>query len=122
MQDREQAGLPPFVHQALLRADARTQETAQALLQAAQDNLQRQPENWGVSRAALESVSLYPPVPMSMQRVANVERSQMLIESSSRAHLHQTLFALQQLMHQLRSQPQHKGVLRWLVDVDPQAI
>ena len=122
LQDREQAGLPPFVHQALLRADARTQETAQALLQAAQDNLQRQPENWGLSRAALESVSLFPPVPMSMQRVANVERSQMLIESSSRAHLHQTLFALQQLMHQLRSQPQHKGVLRWLVDVDPQAI
>jgi primosomal protein N' (replication factor Y) len=32
------------------------------------------------------------------------------------------LFALQQLMHQLRSEPQHKGVLRWLVDVDPQAI
>jgi primosomal protein N' (replication factor Y) len=59
---------------------------------------------------------------MSMQRIANVERAQMLLESPSRAHLHQVLFALQQLMHQLRSEPQHKGVLRWLVDVDPQAI
>jgi primosomal protein N' (replication factor Y) len=25
-------------------------------------------------------------------------------------------------LHQLRSQPEHKGVIRWLVDVDPQAI
>jgi primosomal protein N' (replication factor Y) len=25
-------------------------------------------------------------------------------------------------LHQLRSQPDHKGVIRWLVDVDPQAI
>ncbi len=119
---REQAGLPPFVHQALLRADARTQEVAQALLRAAQHQLQQHPTDWGLTAQVMDAVNLYPPVPMSMQRVANVERSQMLIESPSRAHLHQTLFALQQLMHQLRKQPQHKGVLRWLVDVDPQAI
>jgi primosomal protein N' (replication factor Y) len=25
-------------------------------------------------------------------------------------------------LHQVRSQPEHKGVIRWLVDVDPQAI
>lgn len=122
LRDREQAGLPPFVHQALLRADARSQEVAQALLLAAQSTLQQYPEDWGLSAQVLETVSLYPPVPMSMQRVANVERAQMLLESPSRTQLHQVLFALQQLMQQLRSQPQHKGVLRWLVDVDPQAI
>jgi primosomal protein N' (replication factor Y) len=26
------------------------------------------------------------------------------------------------VLHQVRSQPEHKGVIRWLVDVDPQAI
>ena len=122
LRDREQAGLPPFVHQALLRTDARTQEVAQALLLAAQHSLQQRPTEWGLSTEAMDAVTLYPPVPMSMQRIANVERAQMLLESPSRTHLHQALFALQQLMHQLRNQPQHKGVLRWLVDVDPQAI
>ena len=122
LHDREQAGLPPFVHQALLRADARSQDIAQGLLLAAQNSLQQHPQDWGLSPEVLDTVSLYPPVPMSMQRVANVERAQMLLESPSRAHLHQVLFALQQLMHHLRHQPPHKGVLRWLVDVDPQAI
>ena len=122
LRDREQAGLPPFVHQALLRADARSQDMAQALLLAAQHSLQQHPTEWGLGAEAMDAVTLYPPVPMSMQRIANVERAQMLLESPSRAHLHQVLFALQQLMHQLRSEPQHKGVLRWLVDVDPQAI
>jgi primosomal protein N' (replication factor Y) (superfamily II helicase) len=67
-------------------------------------------------------VSVYPAVPMSMQRVADVERAQMLLESSSRMALQKMLWHLHGVLHQVRSQPEHKGVIRWLVDVDPQAI
>jgi primosomal protein N' (replication factor Y) len=67
-------------------------------------------------------VSVYPAVPMSMQRVADVERAQMLLESTNRMALQKMLRHLHDLLHQLRSQPEHKGVIRWLVDVDPQAI
>ena len=60
--------------------------------------------------------------PLTIQRVANVERAQMLIESGSRAALQKVLAGWQPLLHELRRQPEGKGVIRWLVDVDPQAI
>jgi primosomal protein N' (replication factor Y) len=46
----------------------------------------------------------------------------MLLESSSRMALQKMLWHLHGVLHQVRSQPEHKGVIRWLVDVDPQAI
>jgi primosomal protein N' (replication factor Y) len=54
--------------------------------------------------------------------VADVERAQMLLESPSRMALQKMLWHLHAVLHQVRSQPEHKGVIRWLVDVDPQAI
>ncbi len=59
---------------------------------------------------------------MSVQRVANVERAQMLIESPSRAALQHFLTAWQSVLHATRQQPAGRGLLRWAVDVDPLAI
>jgi primosomal protein N' (replication factor Y) len=59
---------------------------------------------------------------MSIQRVANVERAQMLLESTSRSSLHKVLDLLQACLHESRTDPAHKGLIRWLVDVDPLAI
>jgi len=56
---------------------------------------------------------------MSMQRVANVERTQMLVESPSRAALQCFLSAWQAVLHSTRRQPEGKGLIRWAVDVDP---
>ena len=56
-----------------MRAEARTQEAAQAFLNNASAA--------AVDVPAHERVTLYPAVPMSVQRVANVERAQMLVES-----------------------------------------
>ena len=39
----------------------------------------------------LAQVTLYPAVPMTIQRVANIERAQMLVESPSRAALQRFL-------------------------------
>jgi primosomal protein N' (replication factor Y) len=112
--ERSQAGLPPFSFQALLRAEARTQEAAQAFLNAANGSGQAWLQAQGLS------VTIYPAVPMSLQRVANVERSQMLVESHSRRALQAFLSHWQQDLQDLRNQ--HKAVIRWAMDVDPLVI
>ncbi|WP_425423947.1 replication restart helicase PriA [Simplicispira psychrophila] len=116
LQERRDAAMPPFAFQALVRADARTQEVAQGFLQAASDAARAH------ALAGLEHITLYPPVPLTIQRVANVERAQMLLESPSRTALQRFLAAWQPLLHATRSQPEHKSLVRWLVDVDPLAI
>jgi len=113
--EREQAAMPPFSFQALVRAEARTQEVAQAFLNRASAASANVPE----TAALLTHMTLYPAVPMSIQRVANVERAQMLIESPSRTALQRFLTAWQYTLHATRSQPECKGLLRWAVDVDP---
>lgn len=118
--ERAQASLPPFQHQALLRADAKSQAAAQAFLQAARDRALSGPH------PAPHSLVFYSPVPLSMQRVANVERAQLLIESPSRPALQHFLAAWQADLQALRKQASHKaafeGLLRWGIDVDPQSI
>ncbi|MEO6972005.1 MAG: primosomal protein N' [Rhodoferax sp.] len=118
LREREQAGLPPFSYAALVRAEARTQEVAQGFLNAA-----------SAAASAMEpalsgyaQVTLFPAVPMTIQRIANIERAQMLIESPSRAALQRFLSAWQAVLHATRQQPEGKGLIRWAVDVDPLAI
>jgi len=107
LKEREQAGMPPFGFQALLRAEARTQETAQAFLRAAAESAQHAP--------GFELVTIYSAVPAGIQRVANVERAQMLIESNSRPALQRFLAAWQPMLQATRE----KGLIRWAIDVDP---
>ncbi|MDO8448993.1 MAG: primosomal protein N' [Rhodoferax sp.] len=118
LKEREQAAMPPFSFQALVRAEARTQEVAQGFLTAASAAAADMME----AEHILPHITLYPAVPMSMQRVANVERAQMLIESPSRAALQRFLTAWQAVLHATRQQPEGKGLIRWAVDVDPLAI
>ena len=114
LQEREQAAMPPFSFQALVRAEGRSQEVAQGFLQAASAAAADVPD--------FERVTLYPPVPMSIQRVANVERAQMLVESASRVALQRFLAGWHEVLQSTRRLPTHKGLIRWAVDVDPLAI
>jgi primosomal protein N' (replication factor Y) len=114
LDDREAAGMPPFTYQALLRADARTQEAAQAFLAAARDAARTLP--------GVEHLTLYPPVPMHIQRIANVERAQMLLESHSRPALQHVLGQWHAELARCKTLPAAKGLIRWAVDVDPLAI
>ncbi|RDI29546.1 replication restart DNA helicase PriA [Pseudacidovorax intermedius] len=114
LEERRAASLPPFAFQALLRADARTQEAAQAFLTAASAAVDDLPEAAAVQR--------YPAVPLAIQRVANVERAQMLVESESRVALQRLLTHWHPRLHALRRGPEGQGIIRWLIDVDPQAI
>ena len=116
LQERRDAGMPPFAFQALVRADAKTQDVAQGFLRAASEAAQQG------QLPHLQDVFRYPPIPMAMQRVADVERAQMLIEATDRRALQRFLHAWQPWLHWLRGQPAHKGLVRWIVDVDPQSL
>jgi len=114
--EREAAGMSPFGFSALVRAEARTQEVAQDFLNAA-----------AAQAEALEltgngQVTAYPAVPMTIQRVANIERAQMLVESPSRAALQRFLAAWQPVLFETRQQAEFKSLIRWAIDVDPIAI
>ncbi|MCX7256076.1 MAG: primosomal protein N' [Polaromonas sp.] len=69
-----------------------------------------------------ELVTPYPAVPMTIQRVANIERAQMLVESASRIALQRFLAAWQPLLFDIRRQAEFKSLVRWAIDVDPLAI
>ncbi|CAB3778815.1 primosomal protein N' [Pararobbsia alpina] len=103
--ERREARLPPFAFQALLRADGRTLEAALAFLDQAAAALDGLP--------GADQVTRYDAVPLTIVKVMNVHRAQLLLESGSRAALQATLRAWQPLLREL------KGVLRWSVEVDP---
>ena len=115
LNERQQAAMPPFSFQALVRAEARTQEAAQGFLNLASQAAAQQ----GDTAALLGHLTLYPAVPMTIARIANVERAQMLVESPSRAALQRFLTAWQSVLHSTRARPECKGVMRWAIDVDP---
>lgn len=102
--ERRQAGFPPYVHQALLRAEARELKTALGFLEQA-------------AHAAADldgGVTVYDPVPANMMRRAGRERAQLLVQARSRAGLRAFLNAWRPLLADAESTP-----ARWSLDVDP---
>ncbi|MEP6589501.1 MAG: primosomal protein N', partial [Polaromonas sp.] len=114
--ERQAAGLSPFGFSALIRAEAKAQEVAQGFLNAAAQAAQTQ------QLPGHAHVTSYPAVPMTIQRVANIERAQMLVESPSRKALQAFLAAWQPLLFETRRQAEFKSLVRWAMDVDPIAI
>ncbi len=116
--ERQSAQLPPFAYLALLRADARTVDAAQAFLKAAAALAQTQ------ELTRTYGVTLCAPVPLPVARVANAERMQLLLESSSRKALQAFLAQWLPLLHEVRSAQNRlkQPILRWAIDVDPLAI
>jgi primosomal protein N' (replication factor Y) len=104
LNERRLAGFPPFVHQALLRAEAPRLDTALAFLaEAAREG-----------RALDGSVTLYEPVPAAMPRRAGRERAQLLVQSPSRRALQDFLGAWRAILSRARTTR-----ARWSLDVDP---
>ena len=116
LKEREMAGLPPYSHLAMLRAEARTPEAARGFLQAAAELASSLP--------GADAVMVYPPVPTTVARVANVERMQMLVESPSRMTLQRFLALWLPALHGVRKglNAAEQRILRWAIDVDPLSI
>ena len=122
LRERALANMPPFSSQALIRVEARTAHAALGYLNElhTQGSSLLQEASELEPGSSFEDIFLYSAVPMQMQKLANVERYQLLIESSSRAHLQRFLRRLHEPLQALKKK--HPGVLRWVIDVDPQSL
>jgi primosomal protein N' (replication factor Y) len=102
--ERRRSGFPPFVYQALLRAEALSRHSAMDFLTQA------------VRRAAShdKAVTLYDPVPAAMARVAGHHRAHLLVQASSRLALQRFLSDWVPALAQKKT-----GRVRWAIDVDP---
>jgi primosomal protein N' (replication factor Y) len=101
LKERQQAGLPPYIYQALLRAEARELDTALDFLRQATELVVH------------EGIVINDPIPMTMTRVANVDRAQLLVESVSRPALQAFLKAWITALRQLKPRA------KWSLEVDP---
>jgi primosomal protein N' (replication factor Y) len=101
--ERKLAGFPPFLHQAVLRAEADRLDEALAWLRQA-----------ALLAPLSEAVTVWDPVAAGMMRLANRERAQLLVQSTARSRL---LAFLAEWMVALRAQK--AGKVRWSLDVDP---
>ena len=101
LEERGQAGLPPFIYQALLRAEARELQLALEFLHASSQLLE------------YPGITIHDPIPMSMTRVANVERAQLLVESGSRPALQSFLNDWLPLLREIKPR------IKWSLEVDP---
>jgi primosomal protein N' (replication factor Y) len=101
LEERRQAALPPYMYQALLRAEAPELATAIAFLEEARDIL------------PTDAVTINDPIPMTMTRVHNVDRAQLLVESPSRPALQAFLKEWLSLLRSMKTR------VRWSLEVDP---
>jgi primosomal protein N' (replication factor Y) len=101
LQERQQAALPPFIYQALLRAEAAELDVALGFLQEAAHCLEH------------PGITINDPIPMTLTRVANVERAQLLIECASRPALQAFLRDWLDLLRAMKTRA------KWSLEVDP---
>ena len=99
--ERRSAGFPPFVFEAALRAEAPKLETAMAFLK----EMRLKPP---------AEVRVYDPVPNVLTRRANLERAQLVMQSSSRPALQEYLASLSEKLFAAAQRQ-----VRWHLDVDP---
>ena len=102
--ERRQAGFPPYMHQALLRAEARELKSALQFLEHAAH----------AARRIKPAVTIYEPVPANMMRKAGRERAHLLVQTTTRADLRTFLNAWQ-----LHLAGPGAATVRWALDVDP---
>ncbi|MDB5811085.1 MAG: replication restart helicase PriA [Betaproteobacteria bacterium] len=102
--ERKQAGFPPFVHQAVLRAEA-------PQISVALDFLQRAALSAHEIQAA---VTVYDPIPAPLVRLAGLERAQLTVQARSRTALQRFLGEWHE---RLSARAERK--VRWALDVDP---
>jgi primosomal protein N' (replication factor Y) len=111
--EREQASLPPFVHQALLTVQARSADDTIAFLADARKRLLSADTDPPIPDTVLAALTVCDPVPMPLAQMRGLARAQMLIESASRPALHA---ALGPWLAALREQ---RHPARWQLVVDP---
>lgn len=111
--EREQAALPPFVHQALLTAQAKSAQAATDFLTQARELLFCGDASLALPPELLGRLTVCDPVPMPVAQVRGLSRAQMLVESTSRPALHAVLTPWLQALREVRAS------VRWQIVIDP---
>ncbi|MBC7198751.1 MAG: primosomal protein N' [Pseudomonas balearica] len=110
LSERRAAGLPPFSHLALLRAEAHKPRQAEDFLDQACSEAEQL-----LDELQLQGIELLGPIPAPMERRAGRYRAQLLLQGSARIALHRLMGTL---LPRLEALPSGRAV-RWSVDVDP---
>ncbi|MNH15927.1 Primosomal protein N' [compost metagenome] len=110
LSERRAAGLPPFAHLALLRAEAHKPGQAEGFLDEACSAAEQL-----LAEQNLHGIELLGPVPAPMERRAGRFRAQLLLQANARAPLHRLISAWLLVLEQMPSGRQ----VRWSLDVDP---
>ncbi|KRW61599.1 primosomal protein N' [Pseudomonas sp. TTU2014-080ASC] len=110
LSERRAAGLPPFCHLALLRAEAHKPGQAEDFLDQACSEAEHL-----LGELNLSGIELLGPVPAPMERRAGRFRAQLLLQGNARAGLHRLLHHWMPVLEQM---PAGRAV-RWSLDVDP---
>lgn len=109
--ERKAVGLPPYAYQALLTAEARELSIALDFLARARALPAQDPQGFHTASV----ITLYDPVPLRVVRVANVERAQLLVESTNRPALQAFLLAWSLALGELARECR----VRYNLEVDP---
>lgn len=104
--ERQEAELPPFTYLVLVRAEAVASATALQFLGQITEKLRT---------SMLTDAQLLGPIPAPMERRAGRFRAQLLLQSTQRQPLHNTITQLREIANNL---PLRRKV-RWSIDVDP---
>ncbi len=107
LEERRIAGLPPFAHLALLRAESKRPGEARAFLDSAAT----------LGRALGDKVEIFDPVAPPLERKAGFERSQLMVRAASRAVLQPFLARWKAGLAERDNRR-----VRWSLDVDPQEL
>lgn len=103
LNERRSAGFPPFVHQAVLRAEAPQLADAIAFLSQAYQHAPK-----------VADIALFDPTAALMPRKAGLERALLLVQSPDRRLLQRFLDLWMPMLYDMRARK-----LRWHLDVDP---
>lgn len=104
LKERQMAGFPPFVYQAMLRAEGKLEAEVYAYLNKAKQ----------AAKELEVAVEILGVVPASLPRRADHIRAQLLIQATSRRALQQFLHAWQPMLSALQTKK-----LRCSLDIDP---
>jgi primosomal protein N' (replication factor Y) len=109
--ERAQAGMPPFGHLALIRAEAQETTLAEEFLRQLKQVVCASPPEQHVGATLAMG-----PVAAPLTRRAGYHRQQLLLQTDDRRSLHHTLYRLRLAANTL-GYPSSR--LRWSIDVDP---
>jgi len=106
LKQRTQAQLPPHTHQALICANAKSKQTAEAFLLEASTLLKR---------IQITEVEIFGPIPHTLEKKADYYYFNLHLQSPNRKSLHQLLTTFTHHTPLLKL----KNKVRWYLDIDP---